>query len=79
MVCGGGDGPRLTALAEAVAERFREPFAGPGGDLTIEVSVGLASGRPGEAPDALMARADQAMYGAKSRHTRHEPRLPADG
>lgn len=78
LLCGGSDRSRLTSLAEAVADRFREPFPGPACDLTIGVSVGVASGRPGEGPDELMARADQAMYGAKSRHTRHEPRPAID-
>jgi GGDEF domain-containing protein len=69
-----GGPSRLTGLAEAVVERLRVPFHGPDGELAIGVSVGLAAGRPGEAPDEVVARADRAMYGAKSRRWRSEPR-----
>jgi cyclic di-GMP phosphodiesterase Gmr len=36
----------------------------------VGVSVGSAVGRPGEQPDAVIARADEAMYGAKTRQRR---------
>jgi diguanylate cyclase (GGDEF)-like protein/PAS domain S-box-containing protein len=78
LLCGGVDESRLTGLAEAVVDRFRTPFRGPAGDLTIGISVGVATGRPGEAPDELVARADRAMYGVKSRRTRHGPRPAGD-
>jgi diguanylate cyclase (GGDEF)-like protein/PAS domain S-box-containing protein len=74
MVSPAADDVRLTALAEAVAGRFRQPFAGPAGELLVGVSVGVAVGRPGEEPDALVARADRAMYGAKSRRRRRDLR-----
>jgi diguanylate cyclase (GGDEF)-like protein/PAS domain S-box-containing protein len=70
----GDDEPGLTTLAGAVVERFHEPFAGPGGRLTIGVSVGTAVGRPGQTPDDLIALADQAMYTVKSRRRRRWPR-----
>jgi diguanylate cyclase (GGDEF)-like protein/PAS domain S-box-containing protein len=73
LSCDGGTS-RLTGLAEAVVERLRVPFHGPEGEFTIGVSVGTAAGRPGEAPDEVVARADRAMYGAKSRRWRSEPR-----
>jgi diguanylate cyclase (GGDEF)-like protein/PAS domain S-box-containing protein len=65
---------QLAGLAEAVVDRFRVPFHGPDGDLKIGASVGTAVGRPGEAPDEVISRADRAMYGAKSRRWRSEPR-----
>jgi diguanylate cyclase (GGDEF)-like protein/PAS domain S-box-containing protein len=75
VVLGPDGGPwRLAGLAEAVVDRFRVPFHGPDGDLAIGVSVGTAVGRPGEAPDVVISRADRAMYGAKSRRWRSEPR-----
>ncbi len=73
LSCDGGPW-QLAGLAEAVVDRFRVPFHGPDGDLAIGVSVGTAVGRPGEAPDAVISRADRAMYGAKSRRWRSEPR-----
>jgi cyclic di-GMP phosphodiesterase Gmr len=74
-----GDCDRLAALAEQVREQVGRPFAGPGGELTVGVSVGIAIGQPGEVPDELVVRADRAMYGAKSRHTRQAPREHAHG
>jgi cyclic di-GMP phosphodiesterase Gmr len=65
---------QLAALAEAVVDRFRVPFHGPDGDLSIGVSVGTAVGRPGDAPDEVVSRADRAMYGAKSHRWRSVPR-----
>jgi PleD family two-component response regulator len=59
-----------------VVAGFAAPFAGPAGELVVGVSVGTASGRPGQTPDDLVARADQAMYTAKSRHRRTRPRPP---
>ena len=76
VVCPDGDEARLAAMARTAVERFREPFRGPTGELVIGVSVGTALGRPGETPDDLIARADQAMYTVKSRHRRTRPREP---
>lgn len=55
------------AGAEAVAEKLRaavaaEPFH-PGVSLTISLGVAIAGGR--ETPDAVLDRADRAMYDAK--------------
>jgi diguanylate cyclase (GGDEF)-like protein/PAS domain S-box-containing protein len=74
LVCRDGDQDRLAALAAQVREQVGRPFAGPAGELSVGVSVGIAIGQPGEAPDQLVIRADRAMYGAKSRHTRQTPR-----
>jgi cyclic di-GMP phosphodiesterase Gmr len=74
IVCSDAEAGRLATLAAQVSTAFRRPFASPAGDLTIGVSVGYAVGDPGEAPDRLVARADHAMYGAKSRRRRSAPR-----
>jgi cyclic di-GMP phosphodiesterase Gmr len=76
VVCPGGAGGRLAMLAAEVTTAFQRPFDSPAGDLVIGVSVGHAMGEPGEAPDRLVARADHAMYGAKSRRRRSGPRGP---
>jgi diguanylate cyclase (GGDEF)-like protein/PAS domain S-box-containing protein len=76
VVCPGGASARLGMLAAEVTTAFRRPFANPAGELTIGVSIGHAVGEPGEAPDRLVARADHAMYGAKSRRRRRDPRVP---
>lgn len=58
-----------TEGAIAVAERIREQIADltvPGCPTSITLSVGVASWMAGEAPDAFVARADAALYNAKS-------------
>jgi cyclic di-GMP phosphodiesterase Gmr len=74
LVCPDGDPDRLAALADRVRREIGRPIAGPECELSVGVSVGIAIGLPGEAPDELVVRADRAMYGAKSRHTRRSPR-----
>lgn len=69
----GADEPGLVALARRVATTVVAPFGGLP-DQPVGVSVGVAVGRPGESPDAVIARADLAMYGAKSHHRRRTPR-----
>lgn len=61
-----------TGLAGAleVAERVRAaleacPIAGPAGDFFVTVSIGAVGARPGEGFEAMLARADEAMYAAK--------------
>ncbi|WP_138760142.1 sensor domain-containing diguanylate cyclase [Modestobacter altitudinis] len=76
VVCPGGASARLAMLAAEVTTAFRRPFTNPAGELIIGVSIGHAVGEPGEAPDRLVARADHAMYGAKSRRRRRDPRSP---
>jgi diguanylate cyclase (GGDEF)-like protein len=59
-----------TVAALGVAERLRQavadtPFATSRGPLTVTVSGGCASQRPGEHLSALVGRADKALYAAK--------------
>lgn len=52
--------------AVLVAERIRRDFhTADWPHRLITVSIGVAQGRPGESPEALVARADQALYAAK--------------
>jgi two-component system cell cycle response regulator len=51
-------------LRQAIAETKIADAGAPGG-LTVTVSIGVASARAGDAPEALMARADAALYRAK--------------
>lgn len=59
-------------MAAGVAERLRaivesEPFRIPGTDVALSVtaSLGIAAMLPGDTPDALLKRADNALYEAK--------------
>ena len=61
-----------TGLAGAleVAERIRAametcPISGPDGDFFVTVSIGAVTARPREGFEAMLARADEAMYAAK--------------
>jgi len=74
IVCPHADEARLRSLADDVVARVGRPFPGPEGPLRIGVSVGVAVGRPGELVDDVIARADRAMYGAKSHQRRRAPR-----
>lgn len=57
--------------ARGVAERLRQSWArrrfdGPGGPPAVSLSAGIAAYRQGETLDQLLARADHALYLAKS-------------
>lgn len=53
------------AIAEKVRDRAHQPVPIPQGEVMISVSVGVALACPDESLDALIARADAAMYTAK--------------
>lgn len=57
------------AQAVAIAEKLRvagqQPIPWEGGRVKVSLSIGVALAIPGENVDALIARADQAMYVAK--------------
>ncbi|MCF6507904.1 diguanylate cyclase [Blastococcus sp. MG754426] len=76
IVCPAGNEAELVDLSRRVVTRMSLPFPGPDGPLSIGVSVGVAVGRPGEPADDVIARADRAMYGAKSNQRRRARRLP---
>jgi diguanylate cyclase (GGDEF)-like protein len=62
---------RDPAVIEAVAQRVADAVAKPltvgmvAEELELGITVGIAFARPGETSDALLARADGAMYRAK--------------
>ncbi|MCA0146970.1 sensor domain-containing diguanylate cyclase [Blastococcus sp. LR1] len=74
ILCPAGDEQELRALSTRVGVRLAAPFPGPDGALRIGVSVGAAIGKAGESGDDVIARADRAMYGAKSHQRRRKPR-----
>ena len=53
------------AVAEKVRAAIREPIALPDGSVSVTASVGVTLLRPGESGDAMVERADEAMYEAK--------------
>ncbi|MGY1706674.1 diguanylate cyclase domain-containing protein [Geodermatophilus sp. SYSU D00697] len=63
----GADERQLQELADAVADRMREPVAVGDSCLTVTVSTGHAVGVPGTRADDLVATADLLMYRVKAR------------
>ena len=57
--------PDALAIAEKLRRLASEPVPTPGGEVQISMSVGVALACAGESLDALIARADTAMYTAK--------------
>lgn len=58
----------VVGIAQRIVNALAEPIALPERDATVGVSIGVAvSGAADEAPAALLARADTAMYEAKHR------------
>jgi cyclic di-GMP phosphodiesterase Gmr len=74
VICPSGDPDRLADLSRRVVLALSAPYTAPFGTLSIGVSVGTAVGRPGDAADEVVARADRDMYGVKTSRRRREPR-----
>jgi diguanylate cyclase (GGDEF)-like protein len=75
LLCENLSGPdAAVAIAERVADAVRHPVLVAGTEIVPTTSVGIALGADRyEAPDALIRKADAAMYGAKERgRARHE-------
>lgn len=53
-------------IAEKLRRAAAEPIPTAAGPITITLSIGVTVAHPGERTDALMARADDAMYQAKN-------------
>ena len=70
-------------MADTIASVLETPFSIDGRDVVISTSIGLALAHPGEnhEPDALLRRADLALYRAKAdgraRQTLFDPRMEA--
>jgi diguanylate cyclase (GGDEF)-like protein/PAS domain S-box-containing protein len=66
VVLDGIDGEAAaTAIADKVRAACSKPVATPTGTVATTLSVGVVLREPGEMSDALIARADRAMYAAK--------------
>jgi diguanylate cyclase (GGDEF)-like protein len=54
------------AVAEKLRCRTAEPIDTAAGPITVTLSIGVTLARPSESTDAILARADAAMYLAKN-------------
>jgi len=54
-------------VAEMLRSRAAEPIPTTAGQVAITLSIGVTIANPNESTDALLARADDAMYQAKNR------------
>ncbi|WP_299960504.1 GGDEF domain-containing protein [uncultured Modestobacter sp.] len=59
----------VTAMASRVQARMREPLEIGAVRVPLSVSVGSATGRPGDDPDQVLALADRTMYRRKRSRT----------
>jgi diguanylate cyclase (GGDEF)-like protein len=61
-----------------LAERLREAVAATEfGGITVTISVGVAQWQPGDSSDAVIARADRALYAAKNQGRNRSVRASA--
>jgi diguanylate cyclase (GGDEF)-like protein/PAS domain S-box-containing protein len=67
------------AVAEKLHRRAAEPIQTSAGPITTTLSIGVTLARPAESTDALIARADEAMYKAKNRGRNQVVALEAAG
>jgi diguanylate cyclase (GGDEF)-like protein/PAS domain S-box-containing protein len=65
ILAGAHDLAEAGGVAEKIRLAIREPIAIAEGTLTATASIGVTLARPGEQVDAVLARADEAMYRAK--------------
>lgn len=65
VICEDAPTTAATALAHRLLGAISAPFELDLGDATIGASIGLARTEPGDDPEALLHRADEAMYRAK--------------
>lgn len=59
------DDARLADVAQRLLASLRSPIVLPGATVSVTASIGGALGAAGDTDDALLHRADTAMYGAK--------------
>jgi diguanylate cyclase (GGDEF)-like protein len=76
--------PGASYVADAIASALSSPFSIDGREVVISTSIGVALSHPGETqtPDALLRRADLALYRAKAdgraRQALFDPRMEAE-
>lgn len=66
VVCHGISLPDLQRLGRRLVTTICEPIQLPDAEVSVGASIGLTVGRPEDDLDTLLARADRAMYEAKS-------------
>lgn len=66
LLPGVGSIDEVTQIAEKIRCRAAEPIEVPGNAIRATLSIGATIARPGEPVDSITARADAAMYQAKS-------------
>jgi diguanylate cyclase (GGDEF)-like protein/PAS domain S-box-containing protein len=62
----GSDAQAVEDVARRIVEAFAAPFELKGQHTRVGASIGIALSRPGEGPEELLRKADEAMYFAKT-------------
>ncbi|MGC9668394.1 putative bifunctional diguanylate cyclase/phosphodiesterase [Planosporangium sp. 12N6] len=72
----------VDAVADAILTGLRQPVVVDGHELLVQASIGVAEAVPGDDPEALLRKADIAMYAAKESgkdgFARYVPGMGAD-
>lgn len=76
IACPGTDPDRLEDLAARIVDALGQPFRIGEHDIDLGASVGCVLAGPGDAPDAVIAAADAALYEAKRSGRRTWRRAP---
>ena len=66
LLCGVRNLHDAVTIAESLRQSAAQPMATAAGPVSITVSIGVTLAKPGERADAIIARADDAMYQAKN-------------
>jgi diguanylate cyclase (GGDEF)-like protein len=72
-----GEGTRLAARLRAALDAHNAAAAAAGRPWAVGMSVGVAESQAADDLDALLARADSALYAAKAARARHGARRSA--
>jgi diguanylate cyclase (GGDEF)-like protein/PAS domain S-box-containing protein len=65
-------------IAEKLRRAVAEPIVTSAGPLSITLSIGVTMVKPGENPDEIISRADQAMYRAKQTGRNQVVAIPSE-
>jgi diguanylate cyclase (GGDEF)-like protein len=77
LLHGVGEIEEAMNVAEMLRSRAAEPIPTAAGPIAITLSIGVTIANPDESTDALLARADDAMYQAKNRGRNQVVAIPA--
>ncbi|SDQ06806.1 GGDEF domain-containing protein [Quadrisphaera sp. DSM 44207] len=79
LLAGEGAAPQAPMVAERLRRRISAPVRVGDVEVTVGVSIGVATAHPGTTPGALLREADEAMYRAKAARGERRRREASSG